>query len=101
MSMKFIEYSEVDENNQESKKIFELSNDGDDLIDSDNESESDDEDEEEILNEDLLNDPNDANDDLLDEPIDDKILDEDNDTKEVESNNVSTKKCRIPFFKYK
>ncbi|XP_070491242.1 fap1 adhesin-like [Chironomus tepperi] len=82
MSMKFIEYSEFDENNQESKTIFELSHDGDDLIESDNESESDEEEES----------PNEDNDEL----VEDEIIDENNENvKEVESNNGSTMKCRI------
>lgn len=80
MSMKFVEYSEFDENNRESKKIFELSDDGNDMIESDNESDSE-SDEDESPNE-----------DILDEPLDDEILDENN---QVDSNNLSTKKCRI------
>lgn len=88
VSMKFIEYSEFDENNQESKKIFELSNDGDDLIDSDIESDSE-------LDEDIEEEC--PNEDIQDEPMDDEIVENENNENisVVESNNVTKKKCRI------
>ncbi|CAG9809355.1 unnamed protein product [Chironomus riparius] len=83
MSIKFLEYSESNENNQDSKIIFEFSNDGDDLIDSDIESESESEDS--------------PNEDILDEPMDDEIIENENNenTDLVDSNNASIKKCRI------